>query len=131
MLSANRVAVGGGSNLIENRAWQVGATVAIGGTATFEGIKPSSSVGEGGIGAFEVSARYQGLRIDEDAFPTYADPARAASAADGFGVGIGWWANRSARFMANFESTSFDGGAASGADRATEKVVLFRSQLSW
>jgi hypothetical protein len=33
--------------------------------------------------------------------------------------------------MANFESTMFQGGAAAGADRATEKVVLFRSQISW
>ncbi|HMJ15446.1 MAG TPA: porin, partial [Polyangiaceae bacterium] len=131
VLSSQRVTLGDTSRVLQHQAWQASGTYVIGGTASYEGVKPDSSIGEGGIGAFEVSARYQGIRLDRDAFPTFADPNNSARDAHGIGVGAGWWANRAARFMLNFESTSFRGGAADGADRASEKIVLARSQISW
>jgi phosphate-selective porin OprO and OprP len=130
-VSVQTVGVGGGSRTLTHEAWQVSATAAIGGKVSFEGVKPKTSVGEGGSGAFEVSARLHGIELDDEAFPLYADEARSARKATGLTIGAGFWANRATRFMVNYDTTSFEGGAADGQDRKSEKLVLIRSQLSW
>lgn len=129
--TGNKVRVGDATRVIENSAWHASATFTINGSVSYEGVKPASSVGEGGIGAFEIAARYQALRIDEHAFPLYADEARSARSADGLGLGVGWWANRSVRFMTDYESTTFEGGNTGGSNRPAERAVLFRSQVGW
>jgi hypothetical protein len=50
-----------------------------------------------------------GLRIDEDAFPIFADPDRSASAAAAFAAGLTWHANRQLKLVFDFERTSFGG----------------------
>ena len=129
--SLQRVTLGGASKKLGHHAWQVSGTFVLGGTSSYEGVKPSSSIGDGGTGAFELALRYHGFRADRDAFPTFANSDAAARGATGLGAGLGWWPNRSVRFMANYEATSFDGGAADGGDRRTERAVLIRSQVSW
>jgi phosphate-selective porin OprO and OprP len=129
--SRQRVTLDGSSKNLRHQAWQVAGTFAIAGTVSYEGVKPSSAVGDGGTGAFELALRYQGFRADRDAFPTFANPDAAARDATGLGAGLGWWPNRNVRFMANYEATAFDGGAADGGDRLTERAVLIRSQVSW
>ena len=71
--------------------------------------------------------RYTGLRIDEDAFPIFADPDRSASAADAFAAGLTWHANRQLKLVFDFERTSFADGA-TGGDRPAEVVFLGRAQ---
>ena len=44
------------------------------------------------------------------------------------GGGVRWNAVRGVRVYVDFEHTSFDGGAAAGADRPAEDVVLTRVQ---
>ncbi|HYO95303.1 MAG TPA: porin [Polyangiaceae bacterium] len=129
--SSHEVGLGDETEELNHQAWQASATLVLGGKVSYEGVKPDSAVGEGGIGAFELSGRYEGLRIDRDAFPVYANPAASVRDAQGFGVGVGWWANRAARFLLNFQTTSFEGGAAEDGERASEKVVLARSQIAW
>lgn len=46
-------------------------------------------------------------------------------------VGANWFLNKAKRLMANYEETYFDGGAAGGGDRQTEKVFSTRLQLSF
>jgi phosphate-selective porin OprO and OprP len=129
--SLQRVTLGASSKKLGHHAWQVSGAFVIGGTVSYEGVKPTSAVGDGGTGAFELALRYQGFRADRDAFPTFANPDAAARDATGLGAGLGWWPNRNVRFMANYEATAFEGGAADGGDRRTERVVLIRSQVSW
>jgi phosphate-selective porin OprO/OprP len=129
--SFQNVTLGAASTRLASHAWQAAATFVIGGDASYEGVRPARAVGEGGAGAFELAGRYHELRIDPDAFPTFADPAQSARLARGFTVGVGWWANRSFRVMADFDRTTFEGGASGVGNRRPENMVLGRTQVAW
>jgi phosphate-selective porin OprO/OprP len=118
---------------IANQAWQVAVSyVLTGENASFKGVIPRSnfSLSGGGLGAFEIAARYGQLYIDSDAFPFYADPAVSVNQIDEWTLGFNWYLNRWLRFMLNYENASFDGGAPTG-DRNTERVVLTRLQINF
>ena len=46
-----------------------------------------------------------------------------------WGVGLNWYLSRNLKWQVNYERTSFDGGAAAGADRDDEQAVLTRLQV--
>ena len=81
-------------------------------------------------GAVELTARYNELALDRDAFPTFANPAVAARSARAWGLGTNWYLNRAVKVTVDFEETHFDGGAATG-DRPTERNVLTRFQFGY
>lgn len=119
---------------LTNEAWQVALSYALTGeNASYKGLIPAApfAPGEGQWGAFEVAARYNEIEFDDDSFPIYADPAVSANEASGFTVGLNWYLNRWIKIAVNFDRTSFDGGAAGGADRDTEETFLTRLQLSY
>lgn len=84
-------------------------------------------------GAFELVARAGALRVEEDAFPRYADPARAARVARDRGIGVNGYLSRNFRLMLDSIETRFPGGAtaAAGGDRPDERVLLNRFQVAW
>jgi phosphate-selective porin OprO/OprP len=82
-------------------------------------------------GAFELVARAGALTVDKDAFPDFADPAKSARAARERGLGVNWYLSRSFRFMLDYIETRFEGGAAAGADREDERVILNRFQVAF
>lgn len=129
--SFQSVQIGDAEARLLHHAFQGAGTVVIGGDASYDGVKPDHEVGAGGYGALELVGRYHELRVDGDAFPTFANPDAAARVARGFTLGVGWWANRFFRVMADFDRTTFEGGAADGADRQNENAVLVRTQASW
>ena len=94
--------------------------------ASFEGVKPAAPFDPelGNIGAIELAARFATVSIDEDAFPTFADPARAAEGATSIGGGVNWHLNRGFRLGVYFEHTSFAGDA----DFPAEDLILTRAQ---
>jgi phosphate-selective porin OprO/OprP len=100
--------------------------------ASYRGVNPKRPFSGAGTGpgAFEIAARYTELDIDDDAFPTFANPATAAGNARALGFAFNWWASRNARLMLSYERTKFDGGAPSG-DRPDERVLLSRLQISF
>ena len=57
-------------------------------------------------------------------------PANARKAAT-YGLGLNWYLNENLKWVLNYEHTNFDGGAASGADRADEDVFLTRFGLTF
>jgi phosphate-selective porin OprO/OprP len=119
---------------LTNEAWQVALSYALTGeNASYKGLIPASpfAPGKGQWGAFEVAARYNEIEFDDDSFPIYADPAVSARSAKGFTVGLNWYLNRWIKVAANFDRTSFDGGAPAGGDRDTEETFLTRLQLSY
>jgi phosphate-selective porin OprO/OprP len=138
-LSRQRLERGAGNGVTAaNQAWQVAASYLLTGeNASFKGVVPreSFSLDEGGgWGAFEVAARYGQLRIDDDVFPFYADPAVAVRGIDQWTVGGSWYLNRWLRVMANYEVNTFDGGAppvGADADRHDERVFLTRLQVDF
>ena len=120
---------------LENEAWQlVAGWVLTGEDAGFRGVaKPSSpfAIGKPGWGALEVVGRYGELDIDDAAFPLFANAAASANGARSWGLGLNWYLTQNLKLVASYTEASFDGGAAAGADRADEKALFTRAQLSF
>ena len=83
------------------------------------------------MGRIRAGARAGALTIDKDAFPNFADPAKSARAARDRGFGVNWYLSRNFRFMLDYIETRFQGGAAAGADREDERVILNRFQVAF
>ena len=62
---------------------------------------------------------------------SFADPANAARKATAYGLGLNWYLNENLKWVLNYDRTSFDGGAAGGADREDEDVFLTRVALGF
>jgi phosphate-selective porin OprO/OprP len=123
---------------LDTTAWQVQASWFLTGEEeSFRGFKPNNvfSLAKATWGAFELVARYQELDPDDDAFvggaASFADPANAASQATAYGLGLNWYLNENLKWVLNYDHTSFDGGAADGADREDEDVFLTRFALGF
>ncbi|HKX12108.1 MAG TPA: porin, partial [bacterium] len=118
---------------IQNQAWQIAANYVIGADNSYGNIKPRKPLGwkKGGTGAFEFGVRYNEAKIDQDAFPIFADPNKSARKAKNWGVAFNWIINDNAKLYLDFEQTHFDGGGKGGIDRKTENVILNRYQLNF
>jgi phosphate-selective porin OprO and OprP len=132
VLSSQEVRIGDQRARLRHHAWQAYASYVLGGEASFTGPKPrrpfDPKTGKGG--ALEISARLQGLDLDDDAFPVFADPTRSVSAARGFGVATLFAFNRRVRVALNFHHTTYVGGAVEG-DREDENVLMSRFQVAF
>ncbi|RJP19561.1 MAG: hypothetical protein C4529_11160 [Deltaproteobacteria bacterium] len=118
---------------LTNTSWQAaGYYVLTGEDESYKGIAPRRPFdpGQGGWGAWEVAARYSVLRVDDDAFPTFASPTSSARKAAAWAGGLNWYINRNAKFALTYEETKFTGGATAG-DREKERVLLSRIQLAY
>jgi len=118
---------------IRHSAWQATVSFVLTGDKTsFRGVTPKKAFdpAKGTWGAFEIAFRVHALDLDDDAFPVFANPASSATKATALVGGISWYLNKHAKFIVNYEQTSFDGGAATG-DRPTEKLFVSRFQLSY
>lgn len=133
MSSKQDVSINGVADTFEHKAWQAEvAYLLTGEDAFYKGAKPNTpyAVGGEGWGAFEIALRHGVLDIDDDVFPTYANPAASVSEASTDAIALNWYVTGNARISLDYEDTAFDGGAATG-DRADETVLLTRLQLSF
>lgn len=133
VISEQAVTRGATTSKLKNKALQAAASfVLTGQKQTFRGVtlsKPFDPQARS-WGALELAARYNKLEVDEDAFPLFADATRSAQTATAIAVGINWYLNRNAKFSVDYEITDFEGGASTG-DRAKEKIIFSRLQLSY
>jgi phosphate-selective porin OprO and OprP len=132
-IAANTNGVSGAGEL-EHRAWQiVGGYVLTGEDASFRGVNPKKpfSLTSNQWGAWEVIARYSHLDVDDQTFPTFANPATSATEANAFGAGLNWYANRNIRTSLNYIHTDFKGGDEGPVSRESENAVLTRLQLAF
>ncbi len=115
----------------KNSAWQLaGSWLLTGEDASFRGVKPHSPFRQGedgGWGAFELVARYQENRIDDE-LPVNFRGANYALHAKSAAVGLNWYLNESAKFAVNYERTRLDGGTLAGK---TEDFLVARYQLAF
>jgi phosphate-selective porin OprO and OprP len=130
---SRETSIGLRSDTIDTTAWQLAASFFLTGEeATYRGYKPNSSFSleDGTWGAFELTVRYHELEVDDAAFAggadSFADPEAAARRASGFTIGLNWYLSQNLKWVINYERTSFEGGAAGGADRDDEEAVLTR-----
>lgn len=131
-VSKQRVASAASSDELKNDAWHVVASWVLTGEAnSYRGVSPKTPFSHsGGWGAVELAIRYHALRVDQNAFPAFADPAASAHKAQAWGVGFNWYLDRNLKITADYEQTSFTGGAA-GGNRTTEKLFVNRFQISF
>ncbi len=130
--SSQDVSDGRNEGTLDNTAWQVQAGwVVTGEKASYTDVTPRANFApsQGTWGALELVGRYGELTIDSGAFSTFADPSKSVRGAKAWAAGLNWYLNRSVKLMLDYEQTSFDGGAAQGADRPDEKLLLCRAQL--
>jgi phosphate-selective porin OprO and OprP len=119
---------------IDHEAWQVaGSWVITGENATDAGIgvrpRRNFDFGAGGWGAFQIAARYHALQVDDRAFTLAFAAAGASRKAEGYTVGLRWYATGNLWYTLNFERTVFDGDP--GGPRPAENGLAFRTQLNF
>jgi phosphate-selective porin OprO/OprP len=132
--STQDVERGAFSDALTNEAWGVTVSILLtSDAASYKGVTPKHPFDPDAHawGAFELVARAGALTVDKDAFPNFADPAKSASAARDRGFGVNWYLSRNFRFMLDYIETRFQGGAAAGADRENERVILNRFQVAF
>ncbi len=118
---------------VDADAWSVTvAYVVTGEKASFKGVQPAAPFdpSESHWGALELVARYDELTVADEAFPTFADPAKAAREAREWGVGCNWHLTRIFKAALDFNRTEFRGGA-KGGNRETENALLTRLQAQF
>ncbi|HEU5040908.1 MAG TPA: porin [Gemmatimonadales bacterium] len=133
VVSRNQVTRAGATAELEHTAWQAeGSYFLTGEKAGFKSPAPKKpfDLKEGGLGAFELVARYGEIEADEASFPVYANPASSAQKARAWGVGLNWHFSRAVKVAVNYERTTFAGGTAEG-DRESENAVITRFQTSF
>lgn len=117
-----------------NEGWQLAASYFLTGEEnSFKAVTPKRpfTFHGGGWGAVELAARVSQLTIDDDAFPIYADPAKSASGALWYGVGLNWHLNRNLKLSLDYGHTDFTAEEANPYDSSPENVILARVQLAF
>ncbi len=120
---------------LHNTAWQVqGAWFLTGEDEGFDRATPSRAFdfGRGGLGAWELVARYHEIRFDARALSggaqSFADRQSAPLAAHAIGTGVNWYLNSGFKVQLDYEVTRFEGGAVTG-NRPDERVLLSQFAL--
>ena len=131
--SSQEVKRGTSEDDLHHAAWQVAASFLLThDQASFTGVSPKKPFDPGAHtwGAFEIVARVDRLKIDDDSFPIYANPATSVSEAKGWAAGVNWYLSKNVKIMLDCLQTRFEGGAATG-NREDEKVILNRFQIAF
>lgn len=119
---------------IDLDAWQVaGSWVLTGEPATDAGIgvrpRANFDFGSGHLGAFQLTARYHTLEVDDRAFTLGFAAAGASRKAEAWTAGLNWYLTGNFRYTFNFERTVFDGDP--DGSRKPENAFAFRTQVSF
>jgi phosphate-selective porin OprO/OprP len=115
-------------------SWQIAGSWVLTGEAATDGttaLRPRADFdfGAGHLGAFQVAARYQALKVDDRAFALgFATPGSSAKA-EAWTVGLNWYLTPNFKYVVNSERTVFDGDA--DGPRKPENALVLRGQVSF
>jgi phosphate-selective porin OprO/OprP len=132
--SSQEIRLGASALEHESRAWQVtGSFLLTRDTYTARGVSPSRPFdsGAGAWGAVALDGRVSRLNVESSAFPVFANPASSISDAESWAAGVSWFLSRNVKLVFDYEETKYEGGAAAGGDRETERVLFTRTQFSF
>jgi phosphate-selective porin OprO/OprP len=121
---------------LTHKAAHATVSYVFGGKNGYDGATPTQvfDLGKGTLGALEVALRWNVLKVDDAAFPDYADLSKSASKAQGWAAAANYVPSRTLRLAVNYERTTFTGGggtAAAPKNRNTEAVVIGRVQVNF
>jgi len=131
---------------LKHQAAHATASVVIGGRNGYNGATPNQNLDlkKGTLGALEIAARWNYLKIDGATFgnstdatqPVYSDPTKNVSKAQAFAGGVNYLASRAVKLAVDFEQTRFTGGQVAAdkktvVNRTTENVIIGRLQLNF
>jgi len=128
------VARGTETRLLRHLAWNGTLSVVLTGEdASFDGVVPAHrfDASEGYLGAFELAVRATSLHVDSNTFPAFADESKSARNAYELAAGLNWFPTSNLKIVTDYARTTFQGGAPLGGARATENVVLLRTQFAY
>jgi phosphate-selective porin OprO/OprP len=118
-------------------SWQVAASwVVTGENRTYQGVVPRTSFNpareDTGPGAWELAARVDGWKIDDDVFNEGFANAASAGAQEAleWAVGVNWYINPFLKLQFNYNQTAFT-AFDNGNDRDTEHVLGSRFQVAF
>ncbi|MBI4479702.1 MAG: porin [Acidobacteria bacterium] len=129
--SVQKVRRGSARATMNHASWQVMTSyVLTGENGSYAGVNPAKPFDPaiGNWGAFEVATRYASLSADQEAFPSFADPAKSARQAKAWSLGLNWYLNRNVKLVFAYEQTDFE-GATPGVTFDNEKLFQQRFQL--
>lgn len=136
MVSFQDVLKKGLTRSLSNEAWQVTGSIML--TAEkngYNGIRPRNSFepnkGVRHFGAVELVGRHSQVRIDNAAFPLFANPKTAAQRAEEQGIGINWYLNRFVKLTTDYEHTNFRMALSTVTPLPDENVLMSRIQLAF
>jgi phosphate-selective porin OprO/OprP len=128
-ISSQELQNGSNKARAENNAWQTQFSyVLTGEDAGYKGVTalnpfdPSAD----SWGAWEIAAKVGELTIDDSVFPRFASSSSSAKKAHNYGAALNGYLNDTIKVSLDYEHTRFQGGAAAGADREDEQVLLTR-----
>jgi phosphate-selective porin OprO/OprP len=123
---------------LQNKAWQVSAGyVLTGEKSSYNGVVPAKdfSVANGTWGAVEVAARYANLKIDNSAYPLFANPINNINESNGLGLGLNWYLTKAVRFTFDYYRTEFERFATATPTAAVlkndENTFISRFQIAF
>ena len=117
---------------VAHEAWQVAASWVLTGEAATDSSAPlrprnNFDFGNGHWGAFQVSARYHVLEVDEKAIAFDLAAAGSSRKAAAWTLGLRWYLSGNVTYTVNFERTVFDGNPK--GPRRAENGLAFRTQV--
>ncbi|HYB95666.1 MAG TPA: porin, partial [Vicinamibacterales bacterium] len=129
--STQTVARAGQVAELENRGWQISASIIPTGEAVSYGaVRPEHSFNprERHWGAWQLLARYAAVTVDPGAFGAQLAAATASREARSFTAAANWYPNGNVKYYVTFERTTFDGGL---TRRPAQDVIVIRTQLNF
>lgn len=119
---------------IAHEAWQVAGSFVLTGEAATDagaGVRPRANFdfGNGGLGAFQIAARYHTLKVDPRALTLGLASPGVSREADAWTVGLNWYLTGNFRYTFNFERTVFGGDP--DEPRKAENAFVFRTQVNF
>ena len=127
-----RVQRGSGAATIAQRGWlAMGLWSLTGEPSGVGGLTPARPFAprRGQWGAVQLVGRVSRLSIGTEAFPTFADADVSARRATAWAIGANWFWTRQSKLQWSYEETRFQGGAAAGTNRPTDRTLWLRTQL--
>jgi phosphate-selective porin OprO/OprP len=116
---------------VRNRAWQASiGYILTGEEASYNGYTPRNTFNweQGNWGAWEIGLRVAQLKIDDGAFPVFADPASSASGATSCGASLNWFLSKTIRVSFDLVDTRF---ARAPGDKSTANPLIDQDERAF